>query len=297
MDHLAGDEPGPAQHRGGVLDLPLRQRHADRAGGDRPLLDIDMGLHVDLDAEPGRLVDQEARRADPALAEMKVVADRDAADSEPLDQIMVNEILRRGPGAGLVEGHHDGAGEPGSGQQPQLGGLVGEPELGGVRAEKAARMRLEGQRQRRPAMRAPHLQRGRDHGAVAEMDAVEIAHRHHRSLGDRGGGRGIADNDKVGRHFSGFFNFDRWGRDRDVAAPTKSSRAPIGGRGRAWAVHPAAAGLTGCLRADASAWEGLRGIRPDAGSCWFVALGVVAGSSRWRLICRCRFWWWMTTTP
>ena len=117
---------------------------------------------------------------------MKVIADRDTADPEPLDQIMVNEILRRGPGAGLVEGHHDSAGEPGSGQQPQLSGLVGEPELGGIRAEKAARMRLERHRQRRPAVRPPHLEGGIDHGAVAEMDAIEIAHRHHRSLGDRG---------------------------------------------------------------------------------------------------------------
>ena len=63
---------------------------------------------------------------------MKVVADRDAADPEPLDQIMVNEILRRGPGAGLVERHDHGAGEPGPGQKPQFSGLVGEPELGGI---------------------------------------------------------------------------------------------------------------------------------------------------------------------
>ena len=101
MDHLAGDEPGAAQHGGGIRDLSLRQRHADRAGGDRPFVDIDMGLHIDLDAKPGRFADQKARRADPALAEMKVVADRDAADSEPFDQIMVNEILRRGPGPAL----------------------------------------------------------------------------------------------------------------------------------------------------------------------------------------------------
>ena len=207
MDHLAGNEPGTAEHRGGVLDLALRERHPDRAGGDRPLVDIDMGLHVDLDAEPGRFADQQARRADPALAEMKVVADRDAADAEPFDQVMVNEILRRGPGAGLVEGHHHGAGKPGPGQQPQLGGLVGEPELGGIRAEKAARMGLEGHRQRRPAMGAPHPQGGVDHRAVAEMDAVEIAHRHHRSPGDRGRRGGVADNGKVRRHFG---DLQRW---------------------------------------------------------------------------------------
>ena len=53
-----------------------------------------MGLDVDLDPEPRRLADQKAGRADPALAEMEVVADRDAADAEPPDQVMVNEILR-----------------------------------------------------------------------------------------------------------------------------------------------------------------------------------------------------------
>ena len=109
MDHLAADEPRPAQHGGGFVDLALRQRHADRAGGHRPLFDIDMGLDVDLDAEPRPLTDQEAWRASTALAEMKIVADRNAADAEALDQVMVNEILRRGSGADLVEGHHDRA--------------------------------------------------------------------------------------------------------------------------------------------------------------------------------------------
>ena len=180
-----------------------------------------------------RLADQKARRADPALAEMKVVADRDAADSEPLDQIMVNEILRRGSGAGLVEGHHHGAREPGSGQQPQLSGLVGEPELRGVRAEETARMRLERHRQRGLAMGAAHSQRGLDHGAVAEMDAVEIAHRDHDSLGDRGRGRGIADNDKVWTSFRslGVFNSGRL-RGRTVTWPARRSQARASSCGR-----------------------------------------------------------------
>ena len=164
-----------------------------------------MGLDVDLDAEPRRFADQQARRADPALAEMKVVADRDAADAEPFDQVMVNEILRRGSGARLVEGHHHGAVEPGAGQQPQLAGLVGEAELRGVRAEEAAGMRLEGHREGRPAVGAAHPQGGGDHGAVAEMDAVEIAHRDHRPSGDGGGGRGVADNSKTRGHFRGFW--------------------------------------------------------------------------------------------
>jgi hypothetical protein len=50
-------------------------------------------------------------------------------------------------------------------------------------------------------MRPSHLLRRRYNGAVANVDAIEIAHRHHRSLGDIGRGRGIADNCKAGRHF------------------------------------------------------------------------------------------------
>ena len=200
VDHFAGDEPRAVEHRRRILDLPFRQRHADRAGGDRALLDVDMRLHVDLDAEAGGLADQQARRADPALAEMKVVADRNTADAEPLDQIMVNEILRRGAGSRLVEGHDHGAGEPGSGQQAQLVGLAGQTELRGIGAEKAARMRLEGHGKSRPAVRARHLKGCGNDGTVAKMDAVEIAHRHHRSLGDIGLGRGVADNDETERH-------------------------------------------------------------------------------------------------
>ena len=161
-----------------------------------------MGLDVDLDAEPRRLADQKARRAGAALAEMEVVADRNAADAEPPDQVMVNEILRGGAGAGLVEGHHHGAGKAGPGQQAQLVGLAGQAELRGVGAEKAARMRLERHRQRRPVMAARHLKRRGNDGAMAEMDAVEIAHRHHRPLGDRGGRGGVSDDRKTS-HFRG----------------------------------------------------------------------------------------------
>jgi len=52
------------------------------------------------------------------------------ADAEPPDQVVVNEILRCGAGAALVEGHHHGARKSGAGQQTQLVGLVGETELG-----------------------------------------------------------------------------------------------------------------------------------------------------------------------
>jgi hypothetical protein len=62
-------------------------------------------------------------------------------------------------------------------------------------------MRLERHRQRGPTMGARHLQGGGNHRAMAEMDAVEITHRDHRPLGDRGRGGVIADNRKARRHF------------------------------------------------------------------------------------------------
>jgi len=205
----------------------LRPQLAGRrilAVGDRPLPDIDMRLHVDLDPEPRRLADQQARRSDPALAEMKVVADGDAADAEPLDQIMVNKILCGGAGAALVERHYHSTGKPGSSQQAQLSGLVRQPELGRIRAEKTARMRLEGHRKCRPVMQSRHFERGSNDSTMSEMDAIEIAHGDHGAFGNRGCRRGIADDGKAGRHY-GFVHSVGAGRNRDVEAPAKSSRA------------------------------------------------------------------------
>src|SRR5215475_2651430 len=107
-------------------------------------------------------------------------------------------------GAFLVEGHDHGAVEPHPGEKAQLGGFIGETELWSGRAEKAPRMRLEGHCQRRPAMHPPHLQRRGDDGTVTEMDAVEIAHRDHASLRDRGRGRRVADDAESGFHFSDY---------------------------------------------------------------------------------------------
>ncbi|MEY9901395.1 hypothetical protein ABIA44_005569 [Bradyrhizobium sp. USDA 329] len=148
---------------------------------------------------------------------MEVVTDRDAADAEAPDQVMVNEILRAGSGTRLVEGHDHGAGQPGAGQQPQLGPLVRQAELRGVGAEKPPRMRLEGQCQCRAAMRSAHLQRCRDHGAMAKMNAVEIAHGDHGAPRNRGIRRCVADNGKRRSHQGKFSN--RAGPARTVARP------------------------------------------------------------------------------
>ena len=93
-------------------------------------------------------------RAGAVGAEMEIEADRDAGDREPLDQDALDEFLGAERRQRRVEAQHDRAVEPGRRQQPQLVALVGQPEQRLLRAEEAARMRLEGQRRRRPAERA-----------------------------------------------------------------------------------------------------------------------------------------------
>ena len=161
-----------------------------------------MRLDVDFDPKPRRLGDQQAGRADATFAEMKVIADGDAADSEPLDEIVVNKFLRGRLGAPPVEGHHHGARKAGRRQKAELCGLVGEAELRGVRAEIAPRVGLECHCESRFAMRRAHAQRRVNDRTMAEMNAIEITHRHDHSLG--GGGRGgvIADHGKFGGHLN-----------------------------------------------------------------------------------------------
>ena len=220
-----------------------------------------MGLDVDLDPESRRLADQQARRADATFAEMKIVADRDPADSEPLDELMVNEILRRGPGARLVEGHHHGAGKPRPGQQPQLVSLVGEAELRAVRAEKTAWMRLEGDGKRRLSMGPAHPQGGLDHRAVAQMDAIEIAHGDHGAPGDLRGRGGVSNNGKTSCHcrdssgiLQRFLGLGERGRTVTRRRPGSQADALPSKR-----TQSACARLTRCLTPDASAGGGTAG--------------------------------------
>src|SRR5271154_4090876 len=131
---------------------------------------------------------------------MKVVADRNAADSEPFDEIVVNKVLRRRLGAPFVKGHDDSACEARARQQSELSGLVGETELRAVRAEKASWVGFECHRECWLVMRETHTKGSVNDRSVAEMNAIEIAHRNHRSLGDRGCGAGIADHSKIGGH-------------------------------------------------------------------------------------------------
>jgi hypothetical protein len=131
---------------------------------------------------------------------MEVEADRNSADAEPLDQVVVNEILCRRPGAFRVECHDHRAVEAGPGQQPQLVAQIGQFELRRIRAEERARMRLERHRIGRGFALVRHIDGGGNHGPVAQMDAIEVAQRHRGALRDRAGGGGVANDGKACRH-------------------------------------------------------------------------------------------------
>ncbi len=180
-----GHEPRIAEELGRLVEPAGGERVADRAGRHRAPLVFEPRHHVDGEAVLLALGFEEIRRAGAVHAEMEVEADHGAGDGKALDQDALDKTFRRKAGQRRVEGEHDRAVEPGRGQKPQFGRLVGQPEQRLAGIEEGARMRLEGQRRRRPAQRPGPIQRCADHGAVAAMHAVEIAD------GDHGATQGV----------------------------------------------------------------------------------------------------------
>ncbi len=80
---------------------------------------------------------------------MEIGAHHHAANAEPLHENIGDKRFGRDIGERGVEAHHRRAVEPRAGEQAQLRGLGRQPEQGLVRPEVHARMRLEGERQRR----------------------------------------------------------------------------------------------------------------------------------------------------
>ena len=148
---------------------------------------------------------------------MKIEADGDAGHGKARHQNACNEVVRGEPRQRRVEVQHDRAAQSGRGEKPQLRALVGEAEQRRRGLEETARMRLEGERGRRPGKRLGARQRCPDHGAMAAMHAVEITD------GDDGAverlirGRFAADDDerlcwlRLVRHGG-----DRMGLDRSL---------------------------------------------------------------------------------
>ena len=128
VDDGAGHEPGKAEKLGRLPHASAGKRVANRPGGDRTPVVLEPGHDIDREAALAALGREKLRRAGAARAEMKIKADRRAADGEPLDQNPFDELLGGEAGERRVEGEHDRAVEAGRGEEPQLAGLVGQPE-------------------------------------------------------------------------------------------------------------------------------------------------------------------------
>ena len=181
-----------------MLDPPRRQCLADDARGNPLAVNFDGRHDVDREIAARPFRSQQVRRSGALVAEAEVEADRRSGNAEPAQQDIVDEILRLGLGQRRIELEHNRAGEAGRREQAQLGPFVGEAEQRLPRPQEPARMRLERQRDRRPAEQCRALLRRRDHRAVTAMHAVEIADRHHRA-GKRGVRPGAVDDHEVVR--------------------------------------------------------------------------------------------------
>ena len=198
VDHFAGHEPRIAEQLRRLVEPPGGERVADRAGRHRAAVVLEPRHHVDGEAVLLALGFEEIRRAGAVHAEVEVEADHGAADGKALDQDAADEVLRREAGQRRVEREHDRAVEPGRGQKPQFDGLIGQPEQRLAGIEEGARMRLEGQRRRRPAQPPGQVLHRADHGAVAAMHAVEIADGDYRAT-QGVTGRAVAHDEEIFR--------------------------------------------------------------------------------------------------
>jgi hypothetical protein len=127
------------------------------------------------------LLCQKLRRTFPVGAEVEVEPNHRPRNAEAVDENVLHKSVGRQAREGGVEPHHECAGEPGRGQEPQLGGLVRQAEERMAGPQHRARMRLEGQRHRGPAKLAGARLRRLDDRAVAAVHPVEIADRRDRA--------------------------------------------------------------------------------------------------------------------
>ncbi len=101
------------------------------------------------------------------VPEAEVLPDRDPRRPQPLDEDVVDELLRALAGKALVERDHHQLLDPERGDPLGLGVEAGQQLRSRLRPDHAQRVGLERQ----------HRVAAGDHLAVAEMDAVELADR------------------------------------------------------------------------------------------------------------------------
>ena len=173
----ADDGPGPAEHGGGADDIASLQGGAHGAGAEFFRLRT-FGEDIDEPHVKTRLLSQRQERravAGAPLAEAKIGAGDNPGENELFLQHAVDEFLRRRRRQRLVECQCKdffGARRP---QQRVALRRRGDQERRIVRAEIAARMRLEQHDAGRRPMLAGERRRFVEEMTMAEMDAVEIA--------------------------------------------------------------------------------------------------------------------------
>ena len=207
LPHHALDEIGMAEQTRGERDVAGLQRFARRRRGDRleaPRLVLRDARH-DLDgkAQPLALRAQKIRIAGARGAEAEVIARDGGGDAEPAREDLLGEFPRRPRREGRIEGQYDHAVEVKAREQRRLGVGRRQPEDHRAPGEDIGRMRLEGEQSAGLAEPPRERLRMGDDAAVAAMQPVEIADRHHGALEPRRGRRRIAGDDEGMRERQG----------------------------------------------------------------------------------------------
>ena len=135
-----------------------------------------------LEAVPHSRVAQERGRPLALVAEMEIRAHRHPPHRQRLDEEAGHEVFCLDLRELARERHHHDAIEPQRLGKPRLLVGIGQAEHEGLGREHVARMRLEGQHDRRHAQVAGARLQRREHALVPAMAAVEIADGDHGPL-------------------------------------------------------------------------------------------------------------------
>src|SRR3954469_2747646 len=165
VDDLAAHGERVAQQLARVFDRAAEHEPADVARRDDLTVDLEQRLDVDLEAPVGG---QHLGVALRPVAEAEVLPHRDALRPEPLDEHVVEEVLRAALAELAVERDDDDLLHAQSGHQLGLAVERGQQLRSGGRLDDRDRVRLERQ----------HGVAAVDDPPVAEVDAVERADRH-----------------------------------------------------------------------------------------------------------------------
>ncbi len=166
---------GPAEQPAGVVEIARRQRITHRAARDALAVERDAGHGFDLETETGRRLLQHHEIAGTPRAEAEIIAHLQPAHAQSPDQRALDEVLGGMLRKFVIETAYDCALDAMRRNQFELLAQRRQPGRRLVGRKKFARMRLERHHARRDPVAHGGLAQLRQHGLVAEMNAVEIA--------------------------------------------------------------------------------------------------------------------------